>query len=166
MKRFKNLLILFLVMMGLLLSCTVAKADSLSITLASPYQIGPGPVYEFIATVTNNSSKMVYLNSDSAYVDSPLILDPSPYVYDWPLTLGAGDSYTGILFDVDVPDGTPIGLYTGYFDITGGHYNSSEQYTVGTADFNIYVTPEPSSLLLLASGLAGIAGTLKRRLVG
>jgi hypothetical protein len=147
-----------------LLLVGTAKADSLTITLASPYQIGPGPVFEFDATVTNDSSKTVYLNGYFTFVNPALTLDATPYE-SFPLTLGAGDSYTGLLFDVDVPSGTPLGLYTGYFDITGGHYNSSEQYTMGTAYFDIQVTPEPSSLLLLASGLAGLAGIFRRRLI-
>jgi hypothetical protein len=35
--------------------------------------------------------------------------------------------------------------------------------TVGEANFDVYVTPEPSSLVLLLTGLAGLGETLRRR---
>jgi len=157
------LLALSLAIASLMLVGTAAKADSLSISLDSPIQTGSAGVFAFDATVTNNTGSTVYLNGDSIYVDSPLILDDSPY-NNWPFSLGAGDSYSGLLFNVDVPIGTAPGLYTGYFHITGGADGNAGD-VVGEADFDVQVTPEPSSVVLLLTGMAGLAGTLRRRLV-
>lgn len=139
-----------------LLAGAAAKADPLTITLDAAYQSGGASVFGFDATVTNTSADTVYLNGDNFSVDSPLSVDDSPYLNDYPLTLGAGDSFSGLLFNVDVPFGTPPGLYTGYFDITGGSDGNAGD-TVGEAVFDVNVTPEPSSWLLLGSGLAALA---------
>jgi hypothetical protein len=93
-------------------------------------------------------------------VDSPLAVDDSPYNNNYPLSLDDGDSYTGVLFNLDLPADTPLGDYTGYFAIVGGATDSSQDI-VGVADFNVVVTPEPSTFLLLASGIAGLAAPLR-----
>ena len=166
MKSASSLMILPLILAGFLLGVTAAQADPLSITLLTPIQTGlPGDILSFTATVTNDSAEMVYLNGDFALVDSPLKVDDSPYFSGYPLTLGAGDSYTGVLFNVDIPSGAPVALYGGSFEIIGGVVGTGDTDVVGTANFNVQVAPEPSSLLLLASGLAALAGIIRRRMI-
>ena len=158
MKNLKGLLLVSMMIAGFLLAGTAARADSLTITLLSPFQSGvSGTVIAFDATVTNTSGSTVYLNGDDFNVDAPLSVDDSSYLDSWPLTLGAGDSYTGLLFNVDIPWPTAVGLYTGYFEITGGADGNAGD-VVGEADFDVYVTPEPNSLLLLGSGLLALVG--------
>ena len=160
MKGLKGLLVVSTMIAGFLLAGTAAKADSLTITLLSPFQSGvSGTVIAFDATVTNTSGGTVQLAGDNFNVDAPLTLDDSPYNNNWPLSLGAGDSYTGLLFNVDIPWPTAVGLYTGVFEITDQNND-----VVGSADFDVYVTPEPGSLLLLGSGLLALAGAARRRL--
>lgn len=162
MKNWKSFLAISLTAACVLLGSQAAKADTLTITLSSPFQNGVGgDVIEFDATVTNDTSQTVYLNGDNMYVDGSLIVDDSPY-NSWPLTLGAGDSYTGLLFNVDIADAAASGLYTGYFQITGGDDNSAGD-TLGTADFDVNVTPEPGSFLLLGTGLLLIGFVARRR---
>jgi hypothetical protein len=159
MKSLRSILVFSLMCVSALLA---ARADSLSISLASPFQTGlGGEVLTFDATVTNTSAGTAFLNGDSFYVDSPLAVDDKPF-YSTPLSLDPGDSYAGPLFYVDIPAGAPEGLYTGYFDIVGGG-DGIQQNLVGETDFNVQVTPEPSSVLLMASGVAALGLVLRRR---
>jgi len=172
MKDLKKLPLLSLTMMGLLLAGMTAKAEPLSIILGSPFQtVSPGGTVAFDATVTNTTEAVIFLNGDSSTLDAslePSDLSDADYA-NFPPSLDPGESFSDPLFTVTVPLGTPGGIYAGSFEITGGGTNSAS-FNVGSADFNIDVTgtasvvPEPSSLMLLISGMAGLAGTLRRRL--
>jgi hypothetical protein len=161
-KILKNLPVMPLAIACLLLAGTVAKASSLSINLLAPFQSGPGNVFAFNATVTNTTGSIVYLNADAFSVASPLTLDDTPFFLT-PASLGPGNSFTGLLFNVNVPSGTPQGVYTGSFEILGSANPSDTTTVAGSAVFNVATTPEPSSVILLLIGFAGIGGSLLRR---
>jgi hypothetical protein len=158
MKRLKSLLAPSLAIACFLAAGAAARADSLSIVLDQAFQSGlPGDVIAFDATVTNTSSATENLNGDTFNVDAPLTVDDSPFdnTSVWPLTLGAGDSVSGLLFNVDIPADAAQGLYTGTFDITGGHYSTNEEFVIGFANFDVVVTPEPPTWELMALALMG-----------
>ncbi len=170
MKSWKRSMLLFLMLLPFLLTATSAKATPLSLTFSSPFQsTGPGGLVTFNATVTNTSNTVEFLNGDDFSLDSPLTLDDSSYLNNFPLSLGPLGSFTGTLFTVDAPLSTAPGLYAGVFDITGGT-DGSANAVIASADFDVFVTPEPPSYLLLGSGLSigliMLGGPFHRRLNG
>jgi hypothetical protein len=65
-KTLNNRLIWSLTTVCFLLAGTAAKADSFTISLNSPVQVGSaGEILSFDATVTNNTGTTVYLNGDN-----------------------------------------------------------------------------------------------------
>ena len=146
-----------------MLAATGANAGilSVSLTLTQPLvSANPGDQAPFDATVSAplTNSGPVYLNADTFTIDSPLVLDDSPFI-NFPLFLNPGDSFESTLFMVTVPVGTASSLYAGDFEIDGGAGSDASVYNsyLGGAVFNVSVgtlaaIPEPSTLALLALG--------------
>lgn len=149
-----------------LLAPSSALADTLTLTLNNPFQYAaPGSTLTFDGTVQAlaTNSGPIYLNSDNYTINSPLILDDSDFLLNFPLSLTAGSSYTGALFTVTLPVNLGTDLFNGSFQILGGAvgYTLDE---LATSDFQIATTPEPSTVLLFATGFGFIAlATLRKR---
>jgi hypothetical protein len=174
MKRFRNLLIFCAAVAALFLAARSARADSLTLTLDAPFQTGHQTAYDFTGVIDytgvdsiNDGGVTEYLNGDSASLTAGASLDDSPFINNAPLSLNpAGTSGDFDIFNVTVPayiNGPPSeDTYIGSFSILGGP-TSSDAEVLATVDFDIVVTPEPSSWLLLASGLGGLLMTMKAR---
>jgi hypothetical protein len=143
----------------LLLVSSRAFADTINLSLSNTVLSGvPGSTLSFLATVSapNTNEAAVFLNSDSFDVDSPLTLDDSPFFSNFPLSLNPGDSTTDVLFTVTLPTDAAITDYSGFFTILGGA-DGFAQDTLASTTFEVNAVPEPSNVLLVATGLAGLA---------
>jgi hypothetical protein len=159
---------LFVVAATLLLSSRTF-ADTIGFSLNAPAQSGTaGSTVSFVATVSapGTNGGTVFFNGDGFNVSSPLLLDDSGFLFDFPLSLDPGDSSSGTLFSIALPSNLAAGLYTGSFEILGGA-DSGALNTLGSVAFQVNVAPsavpEPESLMLLAAGLPGVVFLVQRK---
>ncbi|MGH9606643.1 MAG: hypothetical protein ACRD3N_13200 [Terracidiphilus sp.] len=154
MKRFIGFTFMALLTMGFL--SAACHAQSVTFTLTDyTISVSPGSTATFDATVSAPGANLadVFLNADSFNIASPLSLDDTDFLSNFPLSLTPGQSYMGALFTVAVPSGTAHGVYDGSFTLVGGP-NDLSTNDLGTVDFAVNV-PEGSgfSMLLLSGAL-------------
>jgi len=161
---------LLLVVAGLLLAVSSARADVIYLTVYDQFRnASPGDVLYFGGDVWADGANegWMFLNGDTALVDWPLIMDDTPFFAYFPPALEPGDGwYDDLLFTVTVPMDAPDGFYTGSFEIDGG----SDQQTydpLASADFNIQIgestgAPEPWSFVLAGTALLAL-GSLRTK---
>jgi hypothetical protein len=145
---------------------TGAPCFAVTITLDNPAQSGvPGTTLTFSGTVANTGQAIVDLNGivvslpgefttgDAPFFNGPATVDPMSTSVDFGLFTAMIDiPYTDFL-------GTTSGTLTLLGGIEGpGGYDPSVQNVIGTANFSVTTTPEPSSWALgtLAIGVAAL----------
>jgi len=163
---------LLLIVAGVVLAVTGARADSIVFTLTLPAaNANPGDTVTFDATLLapDDNWDAIYLNWDQISIDSPLTMDDSPFFANFPLYMNPGDGVTSTLFTVFVPLGTAGGVYAGYFEIDGGADTdaldnlASTLFSVNVAETGQQeAAPEPLSLLLVGCGLLAL-GRMRRK---
>ncbi len=150
-----------------------AHADTLNLTLTSSTETAaPGSTVTYNATISAPSTNtgLVYLNNDTIDLNNPagVTTDGTDLLLNFDEDLAPGQSESGALFTVTLPSTALGGTYGGDFILQGGA-SLSAQATLNTTPFTLNVpsaasvTPEPSSWLLLSTGLLCLAGATKRR---
>lgn len=155
----------------LLLAALPALADSFSLSLTTKNPtVTPGSTVTFVGTLTATPGNTgpIYLLNDTLNVDSPLKDNDDDFYFNTPSALTSANPFSDALFTVTVPITAIAGLYNGNFVVTasdnqGDTLTKSTAFQVTVPTATTAVTPEPSSLLLLVTGLAG-ATQLRRRI--
>jgi hypothetical protein len=143
-----------------------ANADPVTFTLTNPNQIGTvGSVLTFMGSLTNVAAPTVTIVGDNFNgLPGTLTLDDSPFAINFLGQSIAGGSTLGPLafFTVTIEAGTAPGIYNGVFsvlfDSDGGMGQETNFQTFTVTVLADTQVPEPMTLLLLGSGLAGMAG--------
>jgi hypothetical protein len=150
-------------------------ASDITINLDEPFQmVQPGDLITFTATIVNNDAAIVDLNFINVNLSGTgFSVDESPFFLG-PPTVGAS---TGLpltqtidfeMFDVMAAGDAPPGLNTGTVTILGGSegpggYDPDTQNVLGSATFQITITPEPSTFGITFMAIAALYLLRRRR---
>ncbi len=134
-------------------------------TVTQTANVGSTLTYTATVSADPGNGGDVFLNGYQFYIDAPLTLNGNDFYSNAPFFLVPGESESFDIFTVTLPSYTPVGFaYSGYFTIVGGS-DGGAQDPLATTNFSIATasTPEPSSVLLLGSGMTGLLSLVRRK---
>ncbi len=152
------------------LTASPAFADSFSLSLTTmDPTVAPGSTVTFFGTLTATPGNAgpIFLLNDTLNVDSPLTDNDDDFYANTPTSLTSANPFSGALFTITVQGTAAGGLYNGNFTVLASDnqddtLTKSAAFQVTVPAATTAVTPEPSTLLLLFTGLAG-ATQLRRK---
>jgi hypothetical protein len=161
-------LTLMVLMASFALSAPMARADSLTFTLAAPPTYNhTGDVLNFFGTISAPSTNgaALFLNGIDINIipAGTFVRDDSPFFVNTPFSLNPGESTGNVLLFTETIGSPTIGGV--YYALTASLLYGADGNGTLTQDSNSvqFAVPEPASMTMLGAGLLSLAGLIRRK---